>query len=242
MLTAIFISLMVGMILRTCLMYTVGKVRQRKALKYDVHKVRELEYEIWGEYYTPPPKPKEPLESPRGRKPYVAVKATPSPALNEAPRFTCVACGEKKVTIEGRVCSAECSVEHMKANSRPRTCQRCEITLSRYSADTCASCTSDIQLERRVEREKKSFGPRVRTMEYKGEMYRTRMPSEVPDNAHVAIMETYKHGDFFGTWFVFKWTDEKTGQQMHLKTVANQVSLHEIRDEAMNGAVKRYYA
>lgn len=112
--------------------------------------------------------------------------------------------------------------------SSGNNCTRCSTPLYSSNTDTCQVCLLSAIQERKEER-KAAYRPRMVVLTKDGISYKATVPTEVPDNAHVEIVETFKHGDFFGTWAYWKWTDQKSGRQMGLRSAAYQMDSYEIQ-------------
>lgn len=102
---------------------------------------------------------------------------------------------------------------------------------------SCQQCTHQILTERKKRREweaKQTF-PRKRHVVFQGVGYSALMPSEVPDNAHLEII------NHLNRWpsAVWKWTDEKTGKQMFMRSFAQEMERHDILTG--NGQVVRSF-
>lgn len=185
-------------------LFTIGpKLLPPKELGYDVKRVRELEMEIWGYYFTPLPedeKPKALPVPPKGdagcskdqtKTPKCSICKVPFDydgwcsnecvkAYRDSLRQQTRACANKacsQLTTHADFCQRCRMVGVDIVYPQSRKCHRCNI--STYAGmDTCQPCTKAILEERRQARQ-------VPTRTING--MKIRVPSGVPDNAHASM-------------------------------------------------------
>lgn len=86
--------------------------------------------------------------------------------------------------------------------------------------------------EERVNKERRIYSGsrRYKFVVKDGQTYKALIPANVPDNAHCEVIQQWDSAYMDGSWVAFKWTDEKTGMSMGIKTTATKATIQEIQE------------